>query len=97
MTKTTKVTKVTKANRVLSALQAGEKLTEGEMKVRFGVGNPSATVSYLRQQGYAVYLNAGTKDSRGRVRASRYRLGTPTKAVIAAGYRALSHKRKSVA
>ena len=87
------MTKVTKTTRVLEALQSGETLTEGQMKTRFGVGNPSATVSYLRQLGFPVHLNAGTKDSRGRVRAARYRLGTPTQAVIAAGYKALSHKR----
>lgn len=88
--------KMTKTNRVLSALQAGETLTEGQMKTRFGVSNPSATVSYIRQMGFPVHLNAGTKDSRGRVRASRYRLGSATQAVIAAGYKALSHKRQAV-
>lgn len=91
------MTKLTKTNRVLSALLAGETLTDAQIKARFGVGNPSATVSYLRQQGYAVHYNKGTKDSRGRVRASRYRLGTPTLAVVAAGYRALSHKRQATA
>jgi len=88
--------KMTKTNRVLSALQAGETLTEGQMKTRFGVSNPSATVSYIRQMGFPVHLNAGTKDSRGRVRAARYRLGSATQAVIAAGYKALSHKRQAV-
>ena len=88
--------KMTKTNRVLSALQAGETLTEGQMKTRFGVGNPSATVSYIRQMGFPVHLNTGTKDSRGRVRTPRYRLGSATQAVIAAGYKALSHKRQAV-
>ena len=88
--------KMTKTNRVLSALQAGETLTEGQMKTRFGVSNPSATVSYIRQMGFPVHLNAGTKDSRGRVRASRYRLGTPMQAVVAAGYKALAAAGKSV-
>jgi len=40
--------------------------------------------------GHAVYLNTGTKDNRGRVRASRYRIGAPSKAVVAAGYKALA-------
>ena len=52
-------------------------------------------VSSLRQQGFPIYLNEGSRDSRGRSRASRYRLGTASRAVIAAGYKALSHKNQS--
>jgi len=80
----------TKTARVLSALLSGETLTAGEMKTRYGVKNARALVSSLRMAGHAVYLNTGTKDSRGRVRASRYRVGAPTQAVIAAGYKALA-------
>jgi hypothetical protein len=45
--------------------------------------------------GYPIYLNEGSKDDRGRVRASRYRLGSPTRAVVAAGYRAMAAQAAS--
>lgn len=78
----------TKQDKVLSALQAGESLTGKQLTARFGVGNPRATVSALRMKGYAIYLNKH-KDTKGRI-TMKYRLGTPTKRVVAAGYKALA-------
>lgn len=75
---------------VLNAFLNGETLTAGEMKTRYGVANARALMTTLRQSGYPIYLNDGGKDSRGRTRVSRYRLGSPSKAVIAAGYKALA-------
>lgn len=87
---TTQTVTFTKKERVLNALTAGETLTAGEMKTRFGVKNARALASSLRMEGYPVYLNQGTKDARGRVRASRYRLGSAPRSVIAMGYQALA-------
>jgi predicted transcriptional regulator len=78
----------TKQDRVLSALRNGEELTGKQIRARFGVGNPRATVSALRMKGFPVYLNEHV-DSKGRV-TQKYRLGNPSRAVIAAGYRALA-------
>lgn len=78
----------TKSGRLLSALQSGEELTAAQIAQRFGIKNPTATVSDLRFQGYAVYANQHT-DSKGRT-TTKYRLGTPSRAVVAAGYRAIS-------
>jgi len=89
------MTTITKQARVLSAFKAGENLTAGEISTRFGVKNPTALVSALRMNGYPIYLNAGTKDARGRTRTARYRLGTPMQKVIAAGYRALAQQGAS--
>ena len=83
---------MTKSARLLAALEAGEKLTAGEIKTRFGIANPRSAVSALRMKGYAVYLNEGTLDDRGRRRASRYKLGKPMRKVIAAGYKALAQQ-----
>lgn len=47
----------------------------------------SARVSDIRSAGYAVYANKKT-DSKGRT-STFYRVGTPTKAVVAAGIAAL--------
>jgi len=78
----------TKQDRVLAALRNGEELTGKQIRARFGVGNPRATVSALRMKGFAIYANERT-DSKGRTK-SFYRLGTPSRAVVAAGYRALA-------
>jgi predicted transcriptional regulator len=74
--------------RVLESLIAGEQLTGKQISARFGVANPRATVSALRMKGYAIYLNKH-KDTKGRV-TFKYRLGAPSKRVIAAGYKALA-------
>lgn len=78
----------TKSGKLLSALQSGEALTEGQMRVRFGLKNPRATVSDIRFAGFAVYANQH-KDTKGRV-TTKYRLGKPSRAIVAAGYRAMS-------
>ena len=79
---------VTKQARLLEAFQNGEELTAKQIAARFGIANPTATVSDLRFAGFSVYANQST-DTKGRV-STKYRLGTPSRAVIAAGYRALA-------
>ncbi len=80
---------VTKTTRLIEALQNGEELTAKQIKARFGIANPTATVSDLRlRSGFAVYANQ-RKDTKGRV-TTKYRLGRPSRAVVAAGYRALA-------
>ena len=79
---------VTKSEKLLAALKAGEQLTAAQITHRFGVANPRATVSSLRFKGYAIYANPH-KDTKGR-ETTKYRLGNPTREVIAAGYRALA-------
>lgn len=83
-----KNTSVTKQDRVLAALQNGENLTGKQIEARFGVGNARATVSALRMKGFAIYANESV-DTKGRVK-NKYRLGTPSRKVVAAGYRALA-------
>jgi len=79
---------MTKKARLLEALRAGEQLTAKQIAARFGIANPTATVSDLRFDGFAVYANQ-RKNSDGDM-VTRYRLGTPSRAVVAAGYRALT-------
>lgn len=79
---------VTKQSRLLEAFQNGEELTAKQIAARFGIANPTATVSDLRFAGFSVYANQSV-DTKGRV-STKYRLGTPSRAVVAAGYRALS-------
>jgi predicted transcriptional regulator len=88
--KMTTVTTETKSSKLLATLKTGERLTEAQIRARFGLKNPRATVSALRFQGYAIYANPH-KDTKGR-QSTKYRLGTPSRAVIAAGYRALAEQ-----
>lgn len=78
---------MTKQERVLEALQRGEQLTAKQIAARFGVANPTATISDLRYSGFAIYANRNV-DTKGRV-TTKYRLGRPSRALVAAGYRAL--------
>lgn len=83
---------VTKTTRLVEALQNGEELTAKQIKARFGIANPTATISDLRlRSGFAVYANE-RKDTKGRV-TTKYRLGRPSRAVVAAGYRALASQK----
>ncbi len=85
----------TKTQRLVEALKNGEELTAKQIAARFNIANPTATVSDLRlRHGYAVYANRKT-DTKGRV-STKYRIGNPSRAVVAAGYRALAEMSETV-
>lgn len=89
-------TAVTKTNRLLEALRNGEELTAKQITARFGIANPTATVSDLRlRNGFAVYGNQ-RRNSRGQM-TTKYRLGNPSRSVVAAGYRALAQQSSQLA
>jgi hypothetical protein len=62
-------------------------LTAAKMQSVFGIANPSATINELRNEGHAIYLNSRVNASGEKV--SFYRLGTPTKRIVAAGIAAV--------
>ncbi len=78
----------TKTFKVLTALENGDRLTASEARKRFGVGNLSAEASRLRQAGFAVYANQ-RKAGNGVV-VTEYRIGRPSRRVVAAGYKAMA-------
>mgnify|MGYP001209739865 FL=1 len=80
---------MTKTSKVLTALQEGQELTAKQISARWNVGNPGAVIQTLRFQGHPVYTNAHT-DTKGRT-TNKYRLGTASRSVVAAGYRALAN------
>ena len=83
--------KITKADKVIAALKSGSELTAKQITSRYGVKNVSALMSSLRMQGYAVYLNKRSSMFEGVTTVyNKYTLGTPTRAVVAAGYRAMA-------
>lgn len=81
---------MTNRERVLNALQSAPRgLTEAQLSARTGAGNVRAEINRLRMNdGYSIYANQ-RKNSKGQTRTF-YRLGTPSRKVIAAGYRALA-------
>ena len=79
----------TKKAKVLNALQNGRTLSSAQIKAQFGAGNPQAVIQSLRFEGFPIYLNVST-DTKGRSR-NVYRLGTPSRAIIAAGYKAMAN------
>ena len=78
----------TKTDKVLTALQEGQEMTSAQITARWDVPNVGAVIQNLRFKGHSVYLNTHT-DTKGRV-TKKYRLGTPSRRVVAAGYKALA-------
>lgn len=74
-----------------SLVVEGKEKTAKQLASQFKttVGTVQARISELRtQKGFAVYANKKT-DTAGRTKTF-YRVGTPTRAVVAAGYKALA-------
>jgi len=68
----------------------GHELTSKQIKALYGIASPTKVVSMLRlEDGLPIYSNTHT-DTKGRV-TQKFRLGTPSRKVIAAGYRALAN------
>jgi predicted transcriptional regulator len=78
----------TKTDKVLTALQEGQEMTSAQISARWDVPNVGAVIQNLRFKGHSVYLNTHT-DTKGRV-TRKYRMGTPSRRVVAAGYKALA-------
>ena len=75
-------------SKVLTALQSGRTLSSAQLRSQFGAGNPQSVIQSLRFEGFPIYLNTVT-DTKGRTR-NVYRLGTASRAVIGAGYKAMA-------
>lgn len=71
-------TKLTKKQRVLNLLNKGKSVTWSTLRTKFDLTSPRAMVDQLRTEGHMVYIN---QTSNG----TTYRMGTPTKAILAAG------------
>ena len=78
----------TQTQRVADALENGASLTAKQISARYGVKNVRAVISKLRSEGYSIYLNKRVSSFDGET-YMKYRVGTPPRAVVAAGYAAL--------
>ena len=78
-------------SKILNTLKSGKAVSGKQFAARHNttVTTVGARVSELRREGFAIYNNKNT-DSQGRT-AAFYRIGTPSRAVIAAGYKALGN------
>lgn len=77
----------TKQGKLFQALVLkGETLSESEISKRFGIKNPTATISVIRQRGYAVYGKA-RKAGNG-VMVTEYRHGEASRKMVALAYKA---------
>ena len=78
----------TKTYKLFSALNSGETVTASQAEKRFGIKNISAEVSRIRSSGFAVYANS-RKAGNG-VKVTEYKIGKPSRKIVAAGYLAMS-------
>jgi hypothetical protein len=85
----TPLNKNTKTYKLFEALKAGETFTASQAEKKFGIKNIAAEASRIRQAGYAVYATHPHKRVGG-VKRTAYLLGTPSRKVIAAGYKAIA-------
>ena len=88
-TRVANTTTKTQATRVADALKTGAELTAKQISARYGVKNVRAVISRLRSEGYSIFLNKRVSSYTGET-YSKYRLGTPTRSTVAAGYQALN-------
>ena len=82
----------TKMENLLEAFQNGAELTQKQIVSRFGFASSNSArgvITMLRQKGFPIYANKRT-NSKGAV-MTKYRLGQPSRSVIAAGYRAMAN------
>ncbi len=82
-------TTTSKTAKVIAALENGTELTARQIESRYSVKNARALISSIRMQGYSVYLNKRVSSFDGNT-YSKYRMGSPTRAVVAAGNAALA-------
>ena len=69
--------------KILNTLSSGQTLTVAQARARFNVTNVPARIDELRKEGYSIYTNT-RKNSKGQ-KVKFYRLGKPTRSVVAAG------------
>ena len=69
---------LTKKQKVLNLLNKGSAVSWTTLRNKFDLTSPRAMVDTLREEGHMVYIN---QTSNG----TTYRMGKPTKAILAAG------------
>ena len=73
---------LSKRQKVLNLLSKGAPVSWKTLRTRFDLGSPRALIDTLRSEGNMIYVNQTAK-------GTSYRMGVPTKAIIAAGIQKL--------
>lgn len=71
---------MSKIERLKSYLASGATATPKQIRSMFGLQNPTAAIHQLRTDGVCVYANRVTLKTG--VQTTKYRVGTPTKAMV---------------
>lgn len=80
---------VTQKTKLRIAFFNGAQLTSKQIRSQYKIASPTKVVSQLRlEDGLPIYANKKV-DTKGR-ETIKFRLGTPSRTVIAAGYRAFA-------
>ena len=74
--------KMSKKDKILNLLQRGQSVSWKALNTTYGLKSPRSMVDTLRAEGFMIY---GSKSKGKHV----YRMGTPTRAIISAGIKAL--------
>ena len=79
----------TKQGRLFEALVLNrETLTPAQITHRFGIKNPTATISDIRARGYAIYGNQRVAGNG--VKVTEYRHGEASRKMVAIAYKAIA-------
>ena len=78
---------MSKTERLKQYLQTGAQVTPKQVSAMFGISRPSAAIHQLRQEGVCIYTNPVTLKRTGE-QTVKYRIGTPSKAMVAAAFAA---------
>ena len=78
--------KLSKKQKVLNLLSKGQPVFWKTLRSRFDLVSPRAMIDQLRSEGHMIYINQNTGTNGNN---TSYRVGTPTKAIVAAGINAL--------
>ena len=70
--------KLSKKQKVLNLLSKGENVTWKTLRKRFDLVSPTKMIDTLKSEGHCIYTNSTAK-------GGAYRLGAPSKEIIAAG------------
>lgn len=83
------MTTLTQKQKLRIAFFKGAQLTSKQIRSQYKIASPTKVISNLRlEDGLPIYANKHV-DTKGR-ETTKFRLGTPSRAVIAAGYRAMA-------
>lgn len=78
---------MSKQSELLEAFKSGNEFTAKEISSQFGIKNAYSAVRHLRKDGHCIYANE--KTLRSGESMIKYRLGTPSKRIVAAAARAV--------